>query len=49
MDEVLIILIIFCSILLLLIGILILVRKISNLIVKVIKSEYNTFGDEFLK
>lgn len=45
MNEMLIILATFCSILLLFIGI----RFSMNLIVKVIESEHCIFGDEFLR
>ena len=48
MNEILIILITFCSILLLFICGHILVKKASNLIVKVVESEYNTFGNDFV-
>ncbi len=43
MNEILIILLTFCSILLLFIG----VRFLMNLIVKVLESEHNMFGDDF--
>ncbi len=48
MNEILIILITFCSILLLFIGGRILIKRTSNLIEKVVEAEYNTFGDNFV-
>ena len=47
MNEILIILITFCSILLIFIGGRILIKKSSNLIEKVVESEYQTFGNYF--